>query len=85
MLSNYNFYFYTNLITLLTHLFIFAFDYPHHVITKHRSSEPNNLADKGDTGIETTTANVQLETTTNVEFENIENLVETFNIDIRKR
>ena len=40
---------------------------------------------EGDTGIETTTSNVQLETTTNVEFENIENLVETFNIDIRKR
>ena len=53
--------------------------------TKHKLSESNNLVNEGDTGIETTTSNVQLETTTNVEFENIENLVETFNIDIRKR
>ena len=53
--------------------------------TKYKLSESNNLVNEGDTGIETTTSNVQLETTTNVEFENIENLVETFNIDIRKR
>ena len=53
--------------------------------TKHKLSELNTLVNKGDTGIETTTANVQVETTTNFESEKIENLVETFNIDIRKR
>ena len=52
---------------------------------KHKLSELDTLVNKEDTGIATTTTNVKVETTTNVEFEKIENLVETFNIDIRKR
>ena len=74
--------FYTNVVIFLTYFFILHFTTAtfYH---KTQISELNHLANKGDTGIETTTANV--ETTTNVEFENIENLVETFNIDIRKR
>lgn len=51
---------------------------------KHKLSKLNTLVNKGDTGIETTTTNIQVKTT-NAEFEKIENLVETFNIDIRKR